>query len=643
MKNIISTLKKLTTNDLNEWAGDTIVGRAKGYLKHVENLCYYSDGRLVAYVNGSERYLTYISFNKNHTLESYCSCPYWATCKHAVALVLAAAEQVKHKRDIPLLTEDDELYDDLFSDHDTYDYDTYDYDTSDQATYVKTTHADSSKKSKGESKLETLLAAKTKAELVTFLLDILPRHPKLIAELKNSEQIKTATPEKLITKLQRDIKKITSQEAWYDSWHHQGELPDYSPILKQMQNLLRTGHADALLKIGEELLQRGQEQVKQSNDEGETASAIAECMTVVVKALPQSSLTRPLQLFWFIEQEATDDFELLAFDETLLDNTLYQPKDWQYLSSLLVERIAKLPKNVDSYSRAPWVQWLLTAYENARMKPQIIPLLEQEAEGCHLHTQLVDALLTAGENTKARQYCIRFYNSTIKSLPGIANKLQNQLRDIAQQAKKYDVVAAYYAQDFFADSTTARFTQLQKSATKAGCWPAIRLAVLEYLETGIKPDTDAQRKTNAWPLPKPEVSPADRKSPFVRFPDFDELIKIAILEKRVDDVATLFERMQKAKQHNDYTNERVAQALAPSHPQIALNIWQHIAEQHIARVNPSAYIEAAKYLRLMHKVYKKTKRLTEWDTLILRLRTTHKAKRRLLGVLDGLKDKKLVD
>ncbi len=631
MKNIISALKKLTVNDLNQWAGDAIVGRAKGYFKHVENLSYCTDGRLVAYINGSERYLTYISFNKNNALDSYCSCPYWATCKHAVALVLVAAEQVKLKREIPLLTEQDELYDDLFKD-----------DEIDDDEYTETLHEDDRKRSKGEVKLKVLLAAKTKTELVEFLLDILPHHPKLIHELQNTEQLKTESPDKLITKLQRDIKKITSQSAWYDPWNNIGKLPDYSPIVKQMQNLLRNGYADALLNIGEELLQLGQPQIEQSDDEGKTAGAIAECMAVVVKALAKSSLTHSQQLYWFIEHEVIDDFELLAPDTNLLDDTNYQPEDWRELAGLLNKRIAKLPKKLDSYSRARWVTWLLTVYAKAQIKHQAIPLLEQEAERCNLQTQLIEALLSAGELTKARQYCIRFYSATIKTLPGIANNLKNQLRDIAQQAKKYDLVAAYCAQDFFADSTADVFIQLQKSTIKAACWPAIRLAVLEYLETGERPDTDKQRKAQTWPLPKPEVSPPDTKSPFVRFPNFDELIHIAIFEKRIDDVAILFERMRKAKQQNDFTNEHVAKFLSLTHPQIALDIWQHIAEQHIARVSSSAYVEAAEYLRLMHKVYKTTKRLPEWNALILRLRTTHKAKRRLLEVLDGLKDKKLV-
>ena len=320
----------------------------------------------------------------------------------------------------------------------------------------------------------------------------------------------------------------------------------------------------------------------------------------------------------------------------------YLPSDWKALANVINEKITASTHNISGYTRKNWIDWLITAYKYAGMEQQIIPLLEQEAERCNLHTELIQKLLAAGERTKAHSCCIRFYQATIQQLPGIARDLQKQLRTMAQQDKHYDLVAAYSAQEFFAQTSTENYKELKQTTTKVGCWPAIRLAVLEYLETGKRPDTDAKRKNKTWPLPKPEVAPPDIQSPFVRFPDLDELISIAILEKRIDDVASLFERMKKTKYYHQDTPERVAEALAPSRPQIALDIWQRIAEQHIARAKPAAYVDAARYLRLMHKVYKTTKRLPEWNALILQLRTTHKAKRRLLEVLDGLKDKKLV-
>jgi hypothetical protein len=45
----------------------------------------------------------------------------------------------------------------------------------------------------------------------------------------------------------------------------------------------------------------------------------------------------------------------------------------------------------------------------------------------------------------------------------------------------------------------------------------------------------------------------------------------------------------------------------------------------------------------MHKVYQTARRLPEWQDLLLELRKQHRAKRRLMELLDGLSEKKITD
>lgn len=68
-----------------------------------------------------------------------------------------------------------------------------------------------------------------------------------------------------------------------------------------------------------------------------------------------------------------------------------------------------------------------------------------------------------------------------------------------------------------------------------------------------------------------------------------------------------------------------------------------MAESQISLVKPKAYEEAAIYLRKMHKVYQATNRLEEWRQLIHGLRTEHKAKRRLLEVLNSLENRRIIE
>jgi len=71
-----------------------------------------------------------------------------------------------------------------------------------------------------------------------------------------------------------------------------------------------------------------------------------------------------------------------------------------------------------------------------------------------------------------------------------------------------------------------------------------------------------------------------------------------------------------------------------SYEEVALQIWKSIADRLIGQVKPKAYQEAAGYLRQMRKVYEQSGRLADWKALLTSLCVEHKAKRRLMEVLE---------
>ena len=289
---------------------------------------------------------------------------------------------------------------------------------------------------------------------------------------------------------------------------------------------------------------------------------------------------------------------------------------------------------------------LLGAYDRSGWREKIIPLLEKEADACRSYGRLVDAHIAAGDREKARQWCIRGFARTVEDAPGIAVELQVKLREIAAGEKKFDLVAAYRAQDFFDGASIKTYTDLRKAAEKVKTWLAVREAVLRYLETGQRPDRDDRgKKAAVWPLPTPEVMRPRGKAGHreERFPNLEVLIDIAILEKRFDDVVNLYGDLKKTKRWGWETDKTVAKDVAETYPQVSLDIWRAIVDSLIGQVKPKAYEEAAGYLRFMCEVYKKNHRLADWQDLLGELRKEHKSKRRLLEVLDGLSGKKIID
>lgn len=639
MKNLSTLLSKLTYEDLDQWAGETIRGRGKTYIKRVGGLCRTEQGELAAWVSGTEDYATLVRLDEEGDHDWFCTCPYdGGPCKHAVAVILAAAQQVKHKRDIPLLSEDDDLHLMLFSDEES-----ESIREDEPEVEMPVTGGKGNRREK--AKVRKLVEVKSREELVELVVRLATDFPAVERALLEAEQLKEGRIEPLVRGLRREIHKLTREPAWSNHWSGESDIPDFSHVQQQFRTLLAAGQADALLELGDELWRRGNEQVAESNDEGETGEAIAQCLDIVLQALSCSSLSRAGQVLWVIDRLLVDEYGLLHSGEKMLDEPGFGPEDWRQVAAALEQRFAAAPKasrtrEASSYRQTELQGRLINAYRRSGQAEKIVPLLESDADRLGNYGQLVDLLVEAGDEDKARQWCLHGFAQTVKETIGAAERLQERLRLIAERRQQHDLVAAHRAEEFFRHPCFASYQELQRATEKLECWPQVRNGALGYLESGRRPDLPTKKGGPAnWPLPDPEVrypQESARSRWHDPFPQQRTLIDIAIAEKRFDDVVVLYQAMRKGPVGNPGVDQTVAKAVAKTHPEVALAIWRQMVDGLIAQVKPSAYVEAGGFLRLMHKVLKEQQRLAEWNGLLGELRKTHKAKRRLLEVLDSV-------
>lgn len=636
MEQMQAILQRLTFAELENWAGKKIVDRGRSYLKRVDGLRCHGEADLVAWVSGTEDYATLVRLDPDHQHSWYCTCPHdEGPCKHAVAVVLAAAQQVKDQREIRPLDADDDLSLMLFGDPED--------DLDEEEEIDAAPAAKAAKCARGEGgKLRKLLEGKSREELVDLLVNLARIHPDIEQSLRESEQLCRGQVAPLLRALRKEIVHLTGEPAWCNHWNNEGSVPDYSHVQRQFEALFAAGHFDELLELGDLLWREGSEQVEQSDDDGQTATDIGECLEVVVAAVPKSSLPRPQQLLWLIERRLSDEFGLLDAATPVLEMAEFTRADWQVVATAIEERLSAqalsaTANSSEAYHRQGVVDCLLDAYQRAGLSERIQPLLEAEVERCHNYEQLVNHLVQVGDRDSARQWCIRGFNATIEQRPGLAAALQKRLRTMAEEDKQTELAAAYRAQDFFHNPSVECFKELRKSLDKNPLWPKLREQVLAFLEGGQRPDLPGKKGVPAdWSLPAPEVVfPLDkgRGLPGSRMVT---LIDIAILEKRFDEVVRLYELAKKNKVDWGQLGERVAQAVVKSHPELSLAIWRAKVDGLIALVKPQAYNEAAVFLRHMRKVYEAGGQMSQWQALLSELRQTHKAKRRLLEVLDTL-------
>ncbi|MBU4448654.1 MAG: hypothetical protein KKD99_08710, partial [Proteobacteria bacterium] len=412
---------------------------------------------------------------------------------------------------------------------------------------------------------------------------------------------------------------------------------------KKLETLLKAGHTDEVLNLGRELVETGMRQVEESHDEGETAMEIADCMPVIVAALDQSSLDTADKLTWALDALIEDQFEVCeAFAEYL--QRRHPQTAWHTLADRLLARLNGLKgaKGADdfsrNYERDRLSNWSIHALERTDREDEIIPLCIAEAKLTGSYDRLVKRLVAARRYEDAEKWIKEGIRDIGKKWPGIATGLRDKMREIRTFEQNWPVVAALQVEEFVYRPSRQAFTECQKASDKTEAWPKVRESLLHYLEKGELP-----WKQKGWPLPESGLDrpDADQRN---RFPLFGDLINIAILEKNPDQVLKWYD--QRPKGHFGWLgvdDDTIATAVQAHAPDRAVAIWENKAERLIAQVKPSAYQEAAKYLRKAGEVMSKQNKQAQWDQYLRSLRDTHARKRRLIEILDGLDGKPIME
>lgn len=626
----------LTWNDLTAWAGNKIVTRGKNYQRngYVKDLARTQDRGLVAWVDGTERYATQVFFEDDE-LESICSCPYWDTCKHAVAVVVEYLENLKKKVEIPKATKKDLRLrlSEEFSDDEAW-YEEGDDPNEFDEVYMQTNAT-------AETKfIEPFLKKHTKIQLVELIKELAGQYPSVMEHLQDQSNLSIGDVSDMVSSIRNEIQELSLEPGWQNHWRNEGYTPDYSRVKHRIEGLLDQGYADEVLVVGEELLETGIRQVEMSHDEGETEEEIASCMDVVFRALPKSSLSPDEQMLWAVDRELEDQWALCEGVEVFWQQKK-KKTDWNILADKLTKRLKRFSKlKDDRYGRDRLTDWNITALKNAGRKAEIVPLCEKEAVRTDSYVRLVRLLMEAKQWGAAEQWIQKGIQATNTKWPGIVSRLRESFREIREKQGDWLQVAALRADDFFMSPSLETFQELKVAAKKSKAWDKVKLAALNYLETGKIP-----KPGSSWLLPETDI-PQEKEHRPKRFPEIETLIDIAIDEKKPDDVIRWYDQRKPRKFLWGWSgsgDDKVARAIADQYPDRAVEIWKKMAGNLIAEVKPKAYEKAAVYLGKIQRVLKKKKKNKEWQKYILEIRHEHTRKRKLLEILDGLNDKQIMD
>lgn len=673
----------LSWDDLAEWAGSRSVDRGRTYQKQgrVHDLAISEDGWLLATVTGGARYAVTVwhesTAKKAGAIYSRCTCPVGSSgCKHAVAVVAEYLERLSASEDTPVANQDDdrwELLADETGDESEDEADNLDrYTGDDEGEQVYYVHRHRHPEASGRKTLETSnekirkhIEAKSHDELVELVWTLTERFSELREEFRDRIALGEGKVDRLVTEARKEIRRVSSEAGWVNSWTGEGQTPDYSRVKHRLERLLELGHPDAVVRLGKELMTLGNEQIGQSNDEGETAEAVGECVPVIFQAVAASTLTPAHKLLFAIDAHLRDDYGIINDTTDVIIKMSGAKSAWSEVSDILAHR-AKSPVNDNDpyyrkYQHEHIADWLIRALENAGRGDEILAVCEQEARASGSYERLVKRLIEKKQYEEAERWAAEGIEKTAAKLPGIASSLEKLLDEMAIQRRQWPIAAAHAALGFFSHPSRDSFQNLIKAAAKAGCEDSIRGIALNFLETGVSPlpspgKVSAKSVENAeWPLPMPAyllpLLGNESRYRSAAGPHFDVLIDMAIADRRQDDVLRWYDAMSAGQKHRGSMSwygsggygDQVAEAVTESHPERSLAIYRQRVDDHLPHASASAYEAVAVYLRKMRPILKALHREVEWDGLLADIRLRYKNRPKFMEILDKLDPRPIVE
>jgi uncharacterized Zn finger protein len=299
--------------------------------------------------------------------------------------------------------------------------------------------------------------------------------------------------------------------------------------------------------------------------------------------------------------------------------------------------------------------------ENAGRDGEMLTIYESEARVTGSYERLVRYLIGQKRFDDAERWAKEGIEKTREKLPGIASSLAASLCEVSRGRKQWDVVAAHAAWRFFERPGMAAFDELVAHATKAKCGEPVRTAALRFLETGISPfHWKASPKggailqvDSAWPLPVPDylipLLRADSRTIATRGPHYDVLLDMAIAAKQPDKVLRWYDKMPKTTSFRggqewvgSVVADRVAAAVAKSHPERALEIYRRELDATLPRADVLAYEAAARYLKMLQPIMKSLGKQSDWMVLLAEIRERYRNRPRFMEILDRLEGRTIL-
>ncbi len=594
-----SRFASISPTFLASWAGDAVFRRGNKYFNagKVHDIALVSGECVVATVDGTRPYSTAVVMKDGQTLTSVCTCPYGTCCKHAVALLLECAKIFAEKSYIPTARENDRRI---------YALDLVDAGQPDLSL----------------DDLKKTLQSLNKSQLIDILIKAIKITPEIF--LLCSRPGEPASEEKKIDLIVRKTRNAIYWEPERDDYHGR-QLPDFWPVVKNLEALQLAGVPEKVLELSREILTVAAEQIDLWADGDECPAAIASCMSIACTALREIDWPMPQKLIWAADALLTDSYCLCDDIKRFLDEN-HPPEDWQPVADHFLGLLGS--NDPTSSSHGSIVDFAVKALENSGRSAEILELRKRDALENGNYLPLIKMLVDNGSYNAAENYIyegIKFYG---EKNPFLHKRLRSCLLELRQKRQDWDAVLCMLVEDFVSMPLLDTFNECRETAAKLHCQPLLERLLRDFLV-----DRKLPWLRDEWPCRMKGACTRylDKKT------DYRTLITLAIEEKDPAEVLKWYDAGNRRERRVCYSPELIADAVRDFAPYRAIAMWRNVIEKKVGLTNIQAYRESSIYLRKMGACMRTHGMQAQWHSYLANLREKHRRKKRFIEILDELR------
>lgn len=388
-------------------------------------------------------------------------------------------------------------------------------------------------------------------------------------------------------------------------------------VISSIEGLLGNGHASQVVELAEYALARVENAIGEVDDSDGNLGGILESIQDLHLRACENAKPNPEDLARrLLDWELRSEWDVFDGADTYYAHVLGE-KGLAVYRERAREEWAKVPPlgpgedSPDRYGRRSRIAEIMKRVaREAGDVEQLVEVMSRDLASAHCYLEIARVYKEAGEHDKALAWAEKGM-ATFASRPD--GRLREFLADEYQSRGRCDDVMACAWAEYSESPRLDTYSKLKTRAAHYKSWPEWREKALALLRQEIARHS-AGSATRRW------LSGGDNS----------RLVEIFLWEK---DVEGAWQEAQAGGCGHDLWM-RLAAAREDDHPEDALRVYEAAIEPTVDLKNNQAYEQAVDLLRKVNELMVRVDKRTEFDRLLLSLRTAHKPKRNFMALLD---------